>query len=338
MPTTVVGSYGLPAWLWAADDWMKRGLFGPVDTEETYHDAVDRAIQDQELAGVDIITDGEMQRRGFVQTFAGRITNLKDAGAPRRVGEVAIDMDPVFETTGKVDVPLGLGIVEEYQYLKAHTFSATKVTIPGPFALTTFYKPVNYYRDRTELAEAFVPPIQDEIRRLAAEGCTYIQLDEPATPGYGADPHKPADIAKLFNQCVEGISGVTFAMHICFGSYKKIPYAKPTYAPYFPELLEAKVDVFVFEFAMRQMSEIERMADWIEGRELCAGVVDIRNHYVEKPEDVAERVRIATKHVAPERLSFCPDCGMRRVARYVARRKLHALADGVEIVRKELAG
>jgi 5-methyltetrahydropteroyltriglutamate--homocysteine methyltransferase len=333
-----VGSHGLPAWLWAADDWIKRGLFGPVDLQETYDDAVDRAILDQERAGIDIVTDGEMRRRGFVQTFAGRITGLKNVGAPRRVGESGIDMEDVFETTGKVEVPHGLGIVEEFRYLKARTDRATKVTVPGPFALTSFYKPVEHYTDRTQLAEAFVPAIRAEIKRLAQEGATLIQVDEPATPGYGYDPHTPKDIARLFNACVEGVTGVKLAMHICFGSYKKIPYAKKTYAPYFPAILEARVDQFVLEYATREMYEIEHWPRWAPDRELCAGVIDIRTTWVETPEDVAEKIRRALQHVPAEKLSFSPDCGMRRVARYIAVGKLRALAAGARIVRQELAG
>ena len=338
IPTTVIGSYSLPAWLFAADDWINRNLFGPIDLQETYDDAVDRAILDQHLAGVDIITDGEMRRRGFVQTFAGRITGLRNVGPVRKVGEIGIDLEAVFETTGKVEVPHGLGIVEEFLYLKAHTDRAVKVTIPGPYALTSFYKPVEYYKDRTQLAEAFVPAINAEIRRLAQAGATLIQVDEPATPSYGYDPHTPKDIARLFNKCVEGVSGVKFAMHICFGSYKKIPYAKPTYAQYFPDLLEARVDQFVFEFATRCMAEIERWRDWAPDRELCAGVVDIRTHYVETPEDVAERIRACLKHVPAEKLSLSPDCGMRRVVRYVGFGKLKAMVAGARMVRKELTG
>ena len=86
-----------------------------------------------------------------------------------------------------------------------------------------------------------MPALNHEIRQLAAAGCKWIQLDEPATPGYAAnDPHTPADIARLFNACIEGVSGVHFSLHICFGSFRKLPYAKKTYARYFPDLLEAK--------------------------------------------------------------------------------------------------
>jgi 5-methyltetrahydropteroyltriglutamate--homocysteine methyltransferase len=338
LPTTVVGSYGLPSWVWAADDWIARGQFGPIDIEETYNDAVDRAILDQQIAGIDIITDGEMRRRGFVQSFANRISGLKYVGPLRKVGEVSLDMESIFETTGKVEVPFGLGIVEEFLYLKERADRPTKVTVPGPFALTSFFKPVEYYRDRTQLAEAFVPAINDEIKRLAQAGATFIQVDEPATPGYGYDPHTPKDIARLFNACIEGVSGVKFAMHICFGTYKKIPYAKKTYAPYFPDLLEAKVDQFVFEFATREMYEIDKWKEWAPDRELGCGVIDVRTHWIEKPEDVAEKIRIALQHVPAEKLYLNPDCGMRRVARWIAFEKLKALVAGAKIVRRELTG
>jgi 5-methyltetrahydropteroyltriglutamate--homocysteine methyltransferase len=338
IPTTVVGSYGLPAWVYAADDWINRGLFGPIDLEETFNDAVDRAILDQERAGIDIISDGEMRRRGFVQSFVSRITGLRNAGPPRKVGEAGLDLEPVFETTGPVGVPNGMGIVEEFEYLKEHTSRATKVSVPGPFALTTWYKPVEHYRDRTHLAEAFVPAINEEVRRLAAAGANYIQIDEPATPGYGYDPHTPGDLARLFNACIEGVSGVKFAMHICFGTHRKIAYAKKTYQPYFPEILEARAEQFVFEFATREMYEIENWPHWAPDRELCAGIVDVRSHYLETAQDIAERIRQCLKYVPTEKLYVSPDCGMRRVIRYLAFGKLKALAAGAEIVRKELTG
>jgi 5-methyltetrahydropteroyltriglutamate--homocysteine methyltransferase len=337
LPTTVVGSYALPSWLYAADDWIKRDLFGPTDVAETLNDAVDRAIQDQQLAGIDVITDGEMRRRGFVQSFAHRITGLRNVGAPRKVGEVGLDLEPVFETTGKLVVEHGFGIVEEFTYLKAHADRPVKVTIPGPFAITSFLKPVEHYRDRPHLAEEFVPVINAEIAALAREGATLIQIDEPAVPGlYGSDPHRPRDIARLFNACIAGITGVTFALHICFGTYKKVPYAKRSYRPYFPDILEARADQFVLEFANREMSEIDEWRHWAPDRELAAGVIDVRSAYCETPEDVAERVRQCLKYVAPERLTLCPDCGMRRVVRYLAFDKLRALVQGADLVRDEL--
>src|SRR5437870_13013481 len=100
LPTTVVGAHGRPSWLHTARAEIARGAYGPADIRETLDDAVDVAILDQTLAGVDIITDGEMRREGFTGSFARRVANLVNVGPSRKVGEVGLDMEPLFETTG----------------------------------------------------------------------------------------------------------------------------------------------------------------------------------------------------------------------------------------------
>ena len=182
-----------------------------------------------------------------------------------------------------------------------------------------------------------MPALNHEIRQLAAAGCKWIQLDEPATPGYAAnDPHTPADIARLFNACIEGVSGVHFSLHICFGTFRKLPYAKKTYARYFPDLLEAKADQFVLEYGTREMSEIDQWMKWAPDRELGAGIIDVRTHYCETPDDVAERVRTCLEHVPADKLFLTTDCGLRYVHRTLARQKITNLVAGVRQVRDSL--
>ena len=84
LPTTVVGSYALPSWIYASDDWVQRGLFGPTDLKERDDDAVNVAILDQQRAGIDVITDGEMRRRLFLHTFIGRMTGIRKQNRRRR--------------------------------------------------------------------------------------------------------------------------------------------------------------------------------------------------------------------------------------------------------------
>ena len=160
LPTTVVGSYAHPSWFYAAKELMEVDRFGPVDIAETFDDAVDRAILDQEEAGLDVISDGEMRRASFVWAFASRMTGLRDGGAPRRMGPMSLDMRNVQETTGPVGVPDGMGAVEEFVYASKRTSRPIKIPLPGPFALTTFIRPVEHYTDRTHLAEAFVPALE----------------------------------------------------------------------------------------------------------------------------------------------------------------------------------
>jgi 5-methyltetrahydropteroyltriglutamate--homocysteine methyltransferase len=337
LPTTVVGAHGRPSWLHTAKAEIARGGYGPTDSRETLDDAVEIAILDQTRAGIDVITDGEMRREGFTGSFARRVANLEPVGASRKVGEVGLDMEPLFETRGKVEVPHGLGIVEEFEYLRDHATRPTKVTCPGPFALTAYFRPVEGYPDRYALAADFVPAINAELRRLVAAGATYIQIDEPAISVVDPAPIEPKEMVALFNQTVDGVEA-RIALHICFGTYRKMPYAPRTYRPYFPVLRDARAQEFVLEFANRLMVEIELWQEYGLEQDLGCGVVDVRNWYVESPEDVAALIRRALEHVPAQRLVLNPDCGLRRQARWVGMKKLQALAAGAAIVRHELEG
>ena len=174
LPTTVVGSYALPAWLHTADEKISSNAYGPTDIQETLDDAVMMAVRDQEEAGIDIISDGEMKRRGFVQSLFRRISNLKDLGPPRKVGESGLDMEPSFQVMGKVDLPAGLGIVEEFRFLKTKTMKLVKVTLPSPLALTPWIIPGAGYRNRLEISVDLISPIRAEIKALAAAGADFI--------------------------------------------------------------------------------------------------------------------------------------------------------------------
>jgi 5-methyltetrahydropteroyltriglutamate--homocysteine methyltransferase len=337
LATTVVGAHGRPSWLHTAKAEIARGAYGPTDAQEALDDAVDVAILDQTRAGIDIITDGEMRREGFLATFADRINNLRNVGPLRKIGEVGLDMEPILETTGRVQVPVGMGIIEEFQYLQAHTDLPIKVTCPGPYALTAYIRPVEGYKSRRELAEAFVPAINAELKQLVVAGATFIQVDEPAISGADRAPTPPADMIALYNEAVAGVQA-KLALHICFGTYRKMPYAPRTYRPYFPALLNARADQFVLEFANRMMAEVELWAEFAGTRELGAGVVDVRNWYVESPEEVAAMIRTVLRHVPASQVYLNPDCGLRRQARWIGFQKLRALAAGAAIVRRELAG
>lgn len=338
LPTTVVGSYALPAWLHTADEKISSGEFGPTDIQETMDDAVMMAIRDQEEAGIDIISDGEMRRRGFIQSLFRRISNLKDLGPPRKVGESGLDMEPTFQVVGKVGLPAGLGVVEEFQFLKTKTTKPVKVTLPSPLALTAWILPAANYKSRMDITQELIPAVRAEIQALAAAGADFIQIDTPDQPGPDGKYVTPREMVEVYNACVEGVTGVKFALHLCFGTHKKMPYAKRSYAPFFPTLLEARTEQFVLEFANREMAEIDRFKDWLQGRELGAGVIDIRNYYLETPEDVAAMIRSCLEFVPAEKLYLNPDCGMRRTARWIARRKLDSLVQGAAIVRRELTG
>lgn len=332
LPTTVIGSYALPGWLLTSIDEIEKGNYGQTDVRETFDDAVSIAILDQERAGVDIISDGEMRRWHFVQSFYKRMTGIVEDPPLRRVGLYGYDSPPRYHTVEKVTVPDGLGIVEEFRYLKSRTRKALKATCPGPLTLTIHVRPRQGYKDRLELAWEFTRVINAELKALVDEGADFIQLDEPS---FAIVPGSMRDWVELFNACVEGVNA-KLALHVCFGNLGSRPRGKRRYNWMFPELLDVKADQLVLEFANREMVESDLWKEFGIEKELGAGVIDIKSFYVETPEDVAERIREMLRYVPAEKLYINPDCGFFQLPRWLSYLKLEAMVKGTEIVRQEL--
>ncbi|MBI3329796.1 MAG: methionine synthase [Nitrospinae bacterium] len=331
LPTTVVGSHGHPAWWYEGKAVFEAGRWGQYDLEEMFNDAADIAILDQERAGVDIISDGEVRRLdGYVDSYYGIIDGLRAIPATRKAGPWGYDQQTRYEAVGKIKVPSGLGIVQEFAYLKAHTTRATKATCAGPLTFGSRVRPGNVYKDVVEIAEEFARVINEELKALVAAGADFIQIDEPARGNVTGQ-----EMARLFNLATAGIK-VRLAFHICFGNRFGRARFKRSYQDYFPGVLEARTDQFVLEFASREMAEIERWKQWDDGRELGAGVIDVKSFYPETPEDVAARIRCALQHVKPEKLYLNPDCGFGWSPRGITVQKLQAMVAGTKIVRAEL--
>ena len=334
LPTTVIGSYAMPGWLWTAVGEIDKGSYGETDVRETFDDAVNIAIMDQERAGVDIITDGEMRRWYFVQSFYKRMEGIVRDPPLRKVGLYGYDSPPRYHTVEKVTVPDGLGIVEEFKYARAHTSKPLKATCPGPLTITIHLRPQEAYGDRLELAWEFTRVINRELKALVEAGADFIQIDEPS---FAIMPGTVKDWVDLYNASVEGVDA-KLALHVCFGNLTSRARGKRTYRWMFPELLDANAEQIVLEFANREMSESGLWSELGVERELGAGVVDIKSFYVETPEDVAERIRLLLEHVPAERLYLNPDCGFFQLPRWLSYLKLEALVAGTKIVRSELAG
>jgi 5-methyltetrahydropteroyltriglutamate--homocysteine methyltransferase len=134
---------------------------------------------------------------------------------------------------------------------------------------------------------------------------------------------------------VDGNSGCTFTVHICFGSFRRLPYAKRTYRWLFPALLDADVHGFSLEFGAREMAEIDLVGTWDRERILSAGLIDIKTHYAETRDDIIERVRTCLRYRDPERLEVSTDCGLRRVPRGLAKRKMAAASEAARKLRTD---
>ncbi len=327
--TSVVGSYARPSWMVAGLAAAERGEFGPADLSEMLDDAVDLALRDQEDAGIDIVTDGEMRRAGFFTAeFYRHVDGLRALPPDRRLGAAGHDQQHRFEVLDPISAPAGLGVVAEFEYARRRTGRPLKVTLPGPFTLAGRLTTGSVYRDRAAAAEAFVPILNAELRQLEAAGARFIQVDEPSP---AIHPDAPADFAGLFNAAVEGIS-TRLAVHLCFGNYVGRPLARRSYRPVLDQLQRFRADQLVLEFANREFAELEICGTLAAQRDLAIGVVDVKSYYIERPDDVAERIEQVLRYVPAERLTVVPDCGFSQTARWASRAKLLALGAGTRLV------
>lgn len=336
LQTSVVGSHAHPGWFVAGIAAAERGEFGPADLAEMLADAVDLAIHDQETAGIDVISDGEMRRAGFFTAeFYRHLSGVEPLPAERRLGVGAHDQQHRFAVREPIEAPDGLGVVEEYLAARIRTDRLLKVTLPGPFTLSgrLTYGPGELYPSRVAAAQAFVPILQAELGRLADAGATIIQIDEPSP---AIHPDAPADFAALFNAAIEPVRGrVRLGAHLCFGNFLGRPLAPRSYRPIVGAMLGFGVDELVLEFANREMAEIAILREITDaGRDVAAGVIDVKNSHVETAEEVARRVEaILATGVPPEQLALVPDCGFSQTARHLATAKLQALVAGRDLVR-----
>ncbi len=333
--TSVVGSHAHPGWFVAGIAAAERGEFGPADLAEMLDDAVDLAIRDQESAGIDLITDGEMRRAGFFTAeFYRHLTGVRPLPAERRLGAGGHDQQHRFEVVEPIAAPNGLGVVAEFSYARERAARPLKVTIPGPYTLSgrLTYGEGHVYRHRNDAAEAFVPILRAELEGLVAAGATIIQIDDPSP---AIHPDAPSDFAALFNAAVAPIRGsVRLGAHLCFGNYLGRPLARRTYRPVFDTMLRFDVDELVLEFANREMAEVEILGEIAaEGRDVAAGVIDVKNYYLETADEVAERIdAVLAAGVPPERVTLVPDCGFSQTARWATTAKLRALVAGRDLV------
>ena len=335
LPVTTTGGWARPGWWDILADAEKQGRFGPADTRELLDDYCQLAINDQEKAGLDILTDGEHRRGGWIEGITGKMAGLALRPPPRRLGAIGWDMLPVYEVREPLETVESIwDFTGEYRFLAARTSRRPKIGMPGPYGITTELDFSPVYRTRRDCAQALVPAIRADIQRLVAAGCDYIQIEEPLTPSHAAEDRTAENLVALINQVVDGITGCTFIVHICFGSFRRLPYAKRTYRWLFPALLDANVHGFSLEFGAREMAEIDLVGNWDAGRILSAGLIDIKTHYSETPEDIIERVRTCLRYREPERLEISTDCGLRRVPRYLAVSKMSAAAEAARRLRQ----
>jgi 5-methyltetrahydropteroyltriglutamate--homocysteine methyltransferase len=177
-----------------------------------------------------------------------------------------------------------------------------------------------------------LPIVNQELRRLVAEGVQFVQVDEPS---FACHPSDPERYLELLEQTVSGVDA-HISLHICFGNYHARAAGMRSYRPLFPHLTRAPVQQLALEFASREMAEIELLRLVPAPMEVAVGLVDVKNTWVEPPDFVAQRLRQVLEYIEPQRVAVTPDCGFSQTARSIACRKLRNMVAGVRQVRAEL--
>lgn len=334
IPATIIGSWSFPGWYsqFVADVAGHPERTGLADREEALRDAVRLAVDDQLQAGLDRISDGELQRVDFNLGFYDYLDGLDPLPATRKLGAPAHDQRSRYLCVEPLEAPLGLGTVAEYRRFRSLTDAKAKVPVPGPFTLAGCIQGGEVYSDRRAMTEALIPIVNAELKALEAEGVDFLQLDEPSFACHPSDSDYFLDVIA---RTVEGVKTYT-SMHLCFGNYRARAVGWRSYRPLFPQIGQAKVQQLALEFASREMAEVELLGELPESMDVAVGLVDVKNTWVEPPELVADRIRTVLKYVGAPRVSVTPDCGFSQTARHVARAKAKALVEGARIIRKEL--
>ncbi|MEP7322254.1 MAG: cobalamin-independent methionine synthase II family protein [Saprospiraceae bacterium] len=336
--TTVVGSYPFPAWLEYASGNLS--AFGKTDIEEMIEDAVQVAIQDQLVADLDVITDGEQTRLDFNLSFYGFIEGIEREAIPsRKWGPAAHDQRGKHKIIRPLEAKKGLGAVEEYQRLAKLAIKSGKTlkcSVPGPYTLSGRLDPNGVYKDRYEVTEALIPIVSRELEALVKAGCKEITVDEPSMScyAYKEDPERFVDI---FNRTVQSIQKTCFlSTHLCFGNFKGRPVGKRTLAPMLPAFLNLNIDEVHIEMANREFAELELLAEFESRMRVAVGIIDVKNYYIETVDDVVSRIHQCLQFVPADRLSVAPDCGLSQTARWASRQKLINMVLGAKKVRELL--
>jgi 5-methyltetrahydropteroyltriglutamate--homocysteine methyltransferase len=339
LPTSLVGSYAMPEWLIDRERLASRfpprtratelWRVDPQYLEEAQDDATLLAIRDQERAGLDIVTDGEMRRESYSNRFATALAGV-DIDNPGTALDRSGHPNPVPRVVGPVRRTRPVE-VRDVEFLRANTDRRIKITVPGPFTMSQQAQN-DHYDSLADMAQDYAVAVNEEIRDLFAAGADIVQVDEP----YLQARPQPAEEYGLdaLNRALDGVIGET-AVHLCFG-YAAIIHERPAGYSFLPQLAACTAGSISIETAQAGLdcSVLETLPD----KTIIVGVLDLSTHEVESADVVAERLRRALAHHPARQLVVAPDCGLKYLPRDVAFAKMCAMVGGADLVRAELAG
>jgi len=363
LPTSIIGSLPRPAWH-TLSLGRRSFLEAMVNARwrEQYEDAVSTHLRAQEIAGLDICTDGDAHYDEEVGGFSWQsypLTHMAGlspeveltppavaAASPPR-GHILHDQLEA-RVLPRIVGPLGPGDLQYTAMWKTAQRLTTKPVKFGTILPELLAAAVidDYYKDPVERCWAFSEALNQELNALADAGCPVIQLEEPQihmVPERG----KPfgrletADLVKLFNNTVKGLRQKTEVWcHTCWGNpaQQRIFRDIQSYQPTLAALNEVDADAITFETCSSGTGDLEAIGKTIVDKKVVVGVIDHHTLQIERADQIAELLREVLHHISPERLVISSDCGMGRegMSRRHAQYKMVAMVLGTNIVRQEL--
>ena len=340
--TTVVGSHSVPRWYEALGRLVEDGTLSTADLRDAQYRATQAALLDQEVAGIDIVTGGEMQRRtsnrhapanAMLNFFWNRIPAFQGATRPRPIA--AKDpkvIHPAAVCRTRIGDDADLGLVDEYLMVQRYARRAVKVTMTGPHMLAKVAHD-EHYGALAPMMEDLGKLLQRNFRRLEAAGCRHVQIDEPLFSS--ADDDEVAAAVAAINLAIEGLRRMRVQLHVCQGNYAVgVDYDGQLGHRYFageryPARLICEVECAALLIEHDRASDYEGL---LGNRQLAVGAADVQTTDLETPEIIAERIR-RHRWLAPEQTMITSSCGMNHLPRQIAFAKLQAISGAQRILR-----
>lgn len=323
--TTVVGSYPVPTWLQV------------FSTRESLRDAMLAVIKTQELAGIDVVADGELYRwdvnhaetNGMIDYFVRPLSGITLDLSRRQLDawQERTGMTYRAKPAGLVHGPLNAGRLDlrrDWEMYRDLTTLPKKFTVTSPYMLAKVLAD-EHYGDLSSLVMGLADVLKEQLSGIDAD---VIQVDEANITGNADDgPIAAAGI----NRVLEGAGGTT-AVHLCYGNYGGQTIQQGTYEKLIAFLNALDADHVVLEIARRPEAELTMLREVKASLGLGIGVIDIKDNEVETPEEVARRIDRAARELGPERIHYVhPDCGFWMLPRSVADAKMQALVAGRDL-------
>jgi methionine synthase II (cobalamin-independent) len=360
LPTAMIGSFPRPSWF--TESLRGRPFkvaLGDSLYREQYMDTVACYLNEQERAGLDILTDGDARfdlEVGGRSWFFYPIERLNGIAGFRDSSHFLdyADIKPghiLYEVQEAYHPPAVVGKITRgpLHYAAVWKTAQKMTTKPVKFgAISATCLPVvlwnEYYKNDQALVMDLATALNEELKEVAAAGCPVIQLEEPphhfaccATP-----PATDKDLefyTKAFNREVEGVNTEIWA-HTCWGNpnQQSFYWERPSYERSLPHLLQLQADVLTLECASNHGRDLPLLKHHKTDKKIAIGVINHTVTTVEPPQLIADLIRKALEYVPPERLIITADCGFGRegLSRRIAFYKGVALVQGTNIVRKEL--